>query len=140
MNHHEFCVRVYYEDTDAMGIVYYANYLRFFERARTEWLRAGGFDKSGSEVLGKKSAFVVRRCDVRFLKPAYHDDFLCIKSEIINDKKAQILRKKTGIIDMKQHLYRDDLLLVRLRVNLALMDEDGKASLLPQQLINYLAS
>ena len=110
---HDINIRVYYEDTDAMGIVYYANYLKFFERARTEWLRDLGFAKSGAEMLGdsQQIAFVVRRCDIRFLKPAYHDDWLRIESMLINDEKARILRKKTGVIGMSQHLYRDNLVI-----------------------------
>lgn len=69
--------RVYYEDTDAGGIVYYANYLRFFERARTDWLRAIGVDQrrlSENDAIG----FVVRDCAIKFLTPARLDDELDI--------------------------------------------------------------
>lgn len=68
-------VRVYYEDTDAGGVVYNANYLRFFERARTEWLRARGFEQ---DVLRAREdlLFVMRRADVRFLQPARFNDLL----------------------------------------------------------------
>ena len=136
---HDINMRVYYEDTDAMGIVYYANYLKFFERARTEWLRDLGFVKSGSEMLGdsQQIAFVVRRCDIRFLKPAYHDDWLRIESMLINDEKARILRKKTGVIGMSQNLYRDNLLLVRLNVQLAVIDSSGNMVALPIKLLKY---
>ncbi len=70
-------VRVYYEDTDAGGIVYYANYLRFFERARSDWLRALGVDQrrlSENDGLG----FVVRDCAIKFVAPARLDDELDI--------------------------------------------------------------
>lgn len=68
-------VRVYYEDTDAGGVVYYANYLRFIERARTEWLRALGFEQSRlREELGV--VFAVHRVDARFRRPARLDDAL----------------------------------------------------------------
>ncbi|MGE3603478.1 MAG: YbgC/FadM family acyl-CoA thioesterase [Lautropia sp.] len=70
-------MRVYYEDTDAGGIVYYANYLRFFERARSDWLRALGVDQrklSENDALG----FVVRDCTIRFVAPARLDDELDI--------------------------------------------------------------
>ena len=72
---HSIRVRVYYEDTDAGGIVYYANYLRYFERARTDWLRAMGLNHSElsrTEGLG----LVVRDCAVRYLRPARLDDLL----------------------------------------------------------------
>ncbi len=72
---HSIRVRVYYEDTDAGGIVYYANYLRYFERARTDWLRAMGLNHrelSRTEGLG----LVVRDCAVRYLRPARLDDLL----------------------------------------------------------------
>ncbi|MCH9853369.1 MAG: YbgC/FadM family acyl-CoA thioesterase [Alphaproteobacteria bacterium] len=136
---HEITMRVYYEDTDAMGIVYYANYLRFFERARTEWLRDLGFEKSGAAMLGedKQIAFVVRRCDIRFLKPAYHDDLVRIETILINDEKARILRKKTSVIGMSQHLYRDKLLLVRLNVQLAVIDNSGNMVALPVKLLKF---
>ncbi len=139
MTQYEFSTRVYYEDTDAMGIVYYANYLRFFERARTECLREGGFEKSGSGLLGddKKIAFVVRRCDIRFVKPAYHDDWLRITTNIVNDEKARILRKKTGVIDMLQRIYHEKELLVRLRVHLVTIDQEGQLIALPQQILDY---
>ena len=73
-------VRVYYEDTDAGGIVYYANYLKFFERARTEWLRAGGLNQ---DKLAKEEGlvFVVRRALVDFARPARLDDVLDITVE-----------------------------------------------------------
>ena len=68
-------VRVYYEDTDAGGVVYYANYLRYFERARTEWLRAIGFEQS--EILKTHGiAFAARSAQVDYLKPARLDDRL----------------------------------------------------------------
>ena len=136
---HEISMRVYYEDTDSMGIVYYANYLKFFERARTEWLRDLGFAKSGAEMLGdnQQIAFVVRRCDIRFLKPAHHDDLVKIETMLINDEKARILRKKTGVIGMSQNLYRDNLLLVRLNVQLAVIDKSGNRVALPVKLLKY---
>ena len=75
---HSIRVRVYYEDTDAAGIVYYANYLRFFERARTDWLRAAGVSQQAlSRVEGLN--FVVRDCAVRYLRPARLDDLLDVE-------------------------------------------------------------
>lgn len=73
-------VRVYYEDTDAGGVVYYANYLRFMERARTEWLRALGYDQG---VLAKQEGvlFVVRAVAIDYLRPSLYDDSLRITVE-----------------------------------------------------------
>ena len=81
--------RVYYEDTDAGGIVYYANYLRFFERARTEWLRALGI--SQSNFLQHDIAFVVRQVSMDNISPGRLDDFLTITSIIGEFKKASLL-------------------------------------------------
>ena len=78
INLHSIGVRVYYEDTDAGGIVYYANYLRFFERARTDWLRAAGV--SHQEMAQTEGVnLVVRDCAVQYLRPALLDDLLAIE-------------------------------------------------------------
>ena len=76
-------VRVYYEDTDAGGVVYYANYLRFLERARTEWLRALGFEQP---VMAKVHGvlFVVRAVNIDYLKPSRFDDSLQVTVEVVN--------------------------------------------------------
>src|SRR5262249_19258454 len=79
VSHHVFPVRVYYEDTDAAGIVYYANYLKFAERARTEMLRAHGFEHGG---IGAGLAFAVRSCAVDYLRPARLDDALEVRTRI----------------------------------------------------------
>jgi tol-pal system-associated acyl-CoA thioesterase len=77
MNHIRFPVRVYWEDTDAGGIVYHANYLKFMERARTEWLRALGFDQEGLRAEGE-GMFVVAETSLRYLQPARLDDVLTV--------------------------------------------------------------
>ncbi|MDR2689865.1 MAG: tol-pal system-associated acyl-CoA thioesterase [Azoarcus sp.] len=74
-------IRVYYEDTDAAGVVYYANYLRFCERARTEWLRALGFDQRGLLAEGN-AAFVVRSVHADYLAPARLDDRLVVANTL----------------------------------------------------------
>lgn len=79
-------VRVYYEDTDAGGIVYYVNYLKFMERARTEWLRSLGFLQAQLEVQ-----FVVKSAQVSYLSPAYLDDELEVRLEITNYQGARIV-------------------------------------------------
>lgn len=82
-------VRIYYEDTDAGGVVYYANYLKFFERCRTEWLREIGHDQS--DLLRDSGiVFVVRSVNVDYLKPARLDDQLVIGLEVDRIGRAQI--------------------------------------------------
>jgi acyl-CoA thioester hydrolase len=82
-------VRVYYEDTDAQGVVYYANYLRYFERARTEWLRALGVSQ---EAMLRESGlqFVVRRASMDFIAPARLDDVLQISVRIVKLARAHV--------------------------------------------------
>lgn len=75
-------VRVYYEDTDSGGVVYYANYLKFLERARTEWLRALGFSHGGLAV-GERAVFVVRSLAVDYVKACGLDDTLQVTVELI---------------------------------------------------------
>ena len=94
-----FPVRVYYEDTDAGGIVYYANYLKFFERARTEWLRALGIEQD--LLLSKNIAFVVTQVLMDNKKPAKFNDLLTVSSRISTLKQAsmvfeQIIHNKQG--------------------------------------------
>lgn len=78
-----FCwpVRVYYEDTDAAGVVYYANYLRYMERARTEWLRAQGYEQP-ELATAAGVVFVVRAANIEYLKPARFNDSLRVTVEV----------------------------------------------------------
>ena len=83
-------VRVYWEDTDAGGIVFYANYLKFFERARTEWLRSLGLQQQAlREQTG--GMFVVSETTVRYLQPTRLDDELCISAELQAAGRAQLV-------------------------------------------------
>jgi acyl-CoA thioester hydrolase len=98
-------IRVYYEDTDAAGIVYYANYFRFIERGRTELLRTLGHDQS--ELMNEGVAFAVREASADFLKPAKLDDLLTVETTIATLGRAQltfsqrILRDKERLLDAK---------------------------------------
>ena len=85
----EWPVRVYYEDTDAGGVVYYANYLRYLERARTEWLRHLGFEQ---DALMRDSGivFAVRRVEIDYLLPARLDDALVVEAEIAAASKVSL--------------------------------------------------
>ena len=98
----EWPIRVYYEDTDAGGIVFYANYLKFFERARTEWLRACGIDQ---QRLADSNGivFVVRRTSVDYSSPARLDDVIRVVSRIERLGRASV--------DFHQEAWRDGVLL-----------------------------
>jgi acyl-CoA thioester hydrolase len=119
-------VRVYYEDTDAGGVVYYANSLRFLERARTEWLRALGF---GQAALMAEAglAFAVRSLTTEFLKPARLDDLLHVVSTIETLGRAQVC--------FAQQIERAEETLVTAKVRVACLDlKRGKATAMPAEL------
>ncbi len=103
---HEFNVRVYYEDTDAGGIVYYANYLKYFERARTEWLRVLGI--SQQKYLEQNLGFVVSSVAIDYFASAKLDDSLLIQSTIKQLKKASIL--------FEQHILVSDTIITKASV------------------------
>jgi len=89
-------VRVYYEDTDFGGVVYYANYLRFFERARTEWLRSLGVDQ---QRLAREDGlqFVVRRAEIDFLRGARLDDMLSVTVQVAERKRAYLWLRQRAL-------------------------------------------
>jgi acyl-CoA thioester hydrolase len=81
-------MRVYWEDTDAAGIVFYANYLKYFERARTEWLRSFGF---GQEALRRDGvAFIVSETALRYLRPAHLDDMIDVSVDVLRLGQASL--------------------------------------------------
>lgn len=126
---HRFRVRVYYEDTDAGGVVYHAGYMRFAERARTEMLREHGVAQSR---LSREQGifFVLRRCVVDFLAPARLDDELLVASRLLEVRGASF--------DLEQAITRDELEMVRLRVKLACITADGRAMRLPHSIRRIL--
>ncbi len=83
-------IRVYYEDTDAGGIVYYANYLRFMERARTEWLRYLAMEQDHIRDT-EDCLFVVRRCEIDYKKPALFNDEIIVTAAVTEFKKASMI-------------------------------------------------
>lgn len=94
MEPHRFAIRVYYEDTDAGGVVYYANYLKFCERARTEWLRDFGFDHS--RLLAEAGlVFVVARFEARYRRPAILDDLLVVETRVEGLSRARATLAQT---------------------------------------------
>ena len=91
-------VRVYYEDTDNGGVVYYANYLKFMERARTEWLRSLGLEQDRL-IKEQGIIFAVRSVQVDYLKPALFNQLLSVSAEIIETGKASLTFKQEVVVD-----------------------------------------
>jgi len=91
-------IRIYYEDTDAGGIVYYANYLKFFERGRTELLREGHIEQD--VLLEKHIAFVVKKVELNYVKAARFNELITVKTEIIACQKASL--------QFKQEIHREN--------------------------------
>lgn len=104
-----FPIRVYYENTDAGGVVYHAQYLNFFERARTEYLRTLGF--SQQQLLEQNLAFVVKRVEIDYNLPARLDDALQVETNIVALNKASLVFEQT--------LWRDETRLSQARVLVA---------------------
>jgi len=114
----EWPVRVYYEDTDAQGVVYYANYFRFMERARTEWLRSLGVDMVALAEHDRR-IFVVAEVQVRFLAPAQLSDQLIVTARLTNLTRVSF--------HIEQNIYRDHVdgdLLISGNVKAAYLDAD----------------
>jgi len=114
----EWPVRVYYEDTDAQGVVYYANYFRFMERARTEWLRALGVDQE-KLLRDERRMFVVVSTQADFIVPAKFNDELIVTARLKNLTRASF--------DIEQNIYRngnDRTLLLKGGVKAAFLDAD----------------
>jgi acyl-CoA thioester hydrolase len=111
--HNPISVRVYWEDTDAGGVVYYANYLKFMERARTEWLRALGVHQ---EALRAQEGvqFVVADMQVRYQAPAKLDDMLAVTVTVVEQGRASML--------LQQQVWRGDALLVQGQVRVGCVD------------------
>ncbi len=99
----EFPIRVYWEDTDAGGIVFYANYLKFFERARTEWLRSLGIEQSRlREATG--GIFVVGETSVRYLRPARLDDELLVTASVRETGRASLIIAQQALLRTSREL------------------------------------
>lgn len=123
-------IRVYFEDTDAGGIVYHASYLKFAERARTEALRRLGFNQS--ELRAEYGIrFVVRKITCDYFKPAFLDDLLTVTAET-----SEIGRSR---FHMRQLVMRGDELLTELDVVLVCIDETGRPTRLPEPVAQQLA-
>ena len=128
---HLFALRVYYEDTDLAGIVYYANYLKFIERARTEWVRGLGVDQ-GRLRAGQGVVFAVRRIEADYLRPAKFDDELVIETRLVALTGARIV--------LEQVVVRGPARLFVAMVTLVCLAQAGVAVRLPDALRRALAA
>lgn len=121
---HRFALRVYYEDTDLAGIVYYANYLKFIERARSEWVRGLGVDQARLRAESG-IVFAVRRVEADYLRPAVFDDLLEVETRLVETGGARIL--------LDQEVRRGEERLFAARVVLVCLAADGRAARLPAE-------
>lgn len=117
--------RVYLEDTDAGGIVYYVNYLKFMERARTDWLRARGWDFQS--LYPQSIQFVVHSVEARYLQPARMDDEITVTSDIEKTARTYLV--------FQQKIWRDQTLLCQAGIKVACVDAHSmKPVALPESL------
>ena len=125
MKHHSMNIRVYYEDTDLGGVVYYANYLRFIERARSEWIRDLGIDqiKMRNE---EKAIFVVTKIKADYLSPAYFDDVLLVDTRIkvVSPVRAYFY----------QNIFRQEDVIFKAEVCVTCTSTSGKVQRLPEKI------
>ena len=127
---HVYRLRVYFDDTDAAGIVYYANYLRMAERARTEMMRLLGADHAGM-MQNDRLVLTVRECAIEYLAPARLDDVLEVRSSLTEVRGASLRARQT--------VHRDGDLLARIRLRLACVTEAGRPARFPAWLRAALA-
>ena len=118
---HKITFRVYYEDTDAGGVMFYGNYLKFAERARTEWLRDLGFHQSELDVL-----FVVRKVEIDYLAPARLDDEVVVETELQNISRASIT--------MTQKFYSGEKHIADMKVVIVCVSRELKVASLPEKI------
>lgn len=121
---HRFEIRVYYEDTDLAGIVYYANYLRFIERGRSEWIRTLGVDQARLRAQAG-IVFAVRRVEADYLRPAVFDDLLTVTTDLVELGGARIV--------LDQAVMRQDVRLFTARVVLVCVGPDMGAARIPPE-------
>ena len=126
-------IRVYYEDTDAGGVVFYANYLRYMERARTEWLRSAGFEHD--YLLNEHGIlFAVKNLNIHYKKPARLDDLLTVTSKLLTNRGASLTFQQFIKNDNKE-------LLTDAEVRVACLNATTlKASPMPEELITELTN
>jgi len=129
-NLHTFKTKVYYEDTDAGGIVYYANYLNFIERARTEMIYDNLNLNHGQLKNDFNVIFVVRECNVKYHKSANFEDHLEIRT--------RVFKKSSVRLNLIQEVIRKKEIIVTAEVELVVIDSNGSISKLPNDLLDRL--
>ena len=123
-------IKVYYEDTDSGGVVYYANYLKFLERARTEALFSIGF--SNTKILDNfNSLIIVKSCNIEYIKSAHLEDELTIRSFVKSITKTSFFMNQ--IISRENDQKFDDLI-VEAQVHLVFVDKNGKPRKIPEEI------
>lgn len=125
---HKLNIRVYYEDTDMAGIVYYANYLRYIERGRSEWVRDNGMDQNAMKAEGV--VFAVRRVEADYLAPAHLDDELLVETSVVSVTAARMV--------MQQYVKRADEVLFQALVTVVCIGESGQPTRLPAKVRQML--
>ena len=124
-------VKVYYEDTDAGGVVYYANYLKFLERARSEAIYSLGFTNL-TLLKDQKILIIVRSCNIKYKKTAKFEDTLKIKSIVKSISKSSFT--------MKQDIFRNSELITESETHLVTVKVNGKVTEIPNKLLKKLKS
>ncbi len=124
--------RVYYEDTDAGGVVYHANYLKYMERCRSEWLASLGF--SVAELQNEQGiVFAVRKAELDFVAPGRLLDYLTVSCEILHIGKVKLL--------LQQNIYNQEQLLCSAKIKLATLDKTSfKLTTMPEALLTKLTA
>ena len=122
-----FKVKVYYEDTDSGGVVYYANYLKYLERARTEFLFEGGFTHTKLKDM-YNILIIVKSCIIDYLKPAFLDDKLNVITLVEKKSKVQII--------LIQKIFRGETLIIEAKIKVAIVNTEGKVTRMPESLFN----
>ena len=129
---HRLRVRVYYEDTDFTGLVYHANYLKFFERGRSDYLRLLGVHHHELKAHEDQIAFAVRHLDIQFLSPARIDDVVTVSTRLTGMRGAQFF--------LEQVCARDGVKLCEGRINIVCIDGEGRPRRLPKAFADALIS
>lgn len=129
MEPHSFALRVYYEDTDLAGIVYYANYLKFIERARSEWVRSLGINQTKLRA-DQGLVFAVRRVEADYLSPALFEDELTVQTMLHDSGGARLV--------LNQSVLRGTQTLFSARVTLVCLTTSGKATRMPATMTSAL--
>ena len=125
MKHHSMNIRIYYEDTDLGGVVYYANYLRFIERARSEWIRGLGIDQIKMRDEDE-AIFVVTKIKADYLSPARFDDILTVdtKIKVVSPVRAYFY----------QNIFREEKVIFKAEVCVTCTSNSGKVLRLPEKI------